>query len=492
MPRIARINGADRQRGFALLGAMVLALILSLLGATLLNLAGQEMISANVGREAAVAQQLADAAGELVIAWFHTPQTNPQSIFSVLKKKFQTIEGSASFFDQTGRSQFIGTADRPDLLLDATNLSDDQLLNDPASGMFRSMRSVGTIQQLKIYAPSKPGLLCTIDATVETQDPSSFRQSVSMQLGALNLPSLRAGVQVGQGLGLPQEGKESSVWVHWGAFNVGGDLVVRRIDEIPMLSTSAPITGQRYDETTSREDRWTEIWIGGGIQVTQPPPDQTTTSILPRNAHTQQNPIPGVRLDRWDYDLLKRVAIRHGSYYAIDKEGFLYPNGVVELGRGVSPDGVFRSQGVGDQRGLIFVDTLDQTAPRTDNLGTVKLNTAYLEGLVVVQGHVLLNPSAPGQPLAVLSPLTVDAGSAGAHVPVQLSGVHLNGVLYAVGNITINNAARVYGAVTAEGTITSTATGATLEVWHNDEMSWGLFRGLPVVFRAPGTWMPRY
>lgn len=489
---MSHINGAHHQQGIALMGAMVLALILSLLGATLLNLAGQEAMSANAGREAAVAQQLADAAGESVMAWFHSPQTSPQPISSVLAKKYQAIAGSPSFFDQAGRSQFVGTADRPDLLLDAANLSDDRLLNDPVSGIFRSVGSLGTIQQLKIYAPSKPGLLCTVDATVETQRPSSFRQSVTMQLGALELPSLRAGAQVGQSLGLPQQGKESPAEVHWGAFNVAGDLVIRRVDEIPTLSAAAPITGQRYDETMPREDRWTEIWVGGAVQVTQPSPGQSTTPVLPLNVHAQLNPIPGVRLDLWGYDLLKRVAMRHGSYYAIDKDGFLYPGGVVEPGRGVSADDVFRSQGVGDQRGLIFVDTLDQTAPRADNLGTVKLSMAYLEGLVVVQGHVLLSPSGSGQPLAVLSPPTVAAGSAGTRVSVQLSGVHLNGVLYAAGNIMVNNAARVYGAVTAEGTIASTATGATLEIWHNYDMSRGLFRGLPVVFRAPGTWMARY
>ena len=53
----------DRQQGIALLGAMVVALILSLLGATLLNLAGQETVSAGLASQTVVAHQLADAAG---------------------------------------------------------------------------------------------------------------------------------------------------------------------------------------------------------------------------------------------------------------------------------------------------------------------------------------------------------------------------------------------------------------------------------------------
>jgi len=487
-----RIHEAERQQGVALLGVLVLLLLLSLVGATLLNLAGQEVISAHVGREAAVAQQLADAAVELVIGWFHRPRTAPSSVSARLMKQHQTAEGWPSFFDQAGRSQFVGTVDRPDVLLDATNPSDDQLLNDPTTGLFRSVRHLGTVRQIKAYAPSRPGLLCTIDATVQTEGPSTFRQSVSMQLSTLDLPPLRAGVQVGQSLGHPQAGRESSVGVHWGTLTVGGNLAVPRIEEIPLLSASAPITGQRYEETTSREDRWTETWVGGEVQVTEPPPGQTARPILPSHVHTMQHPVPGVRFDRWSYDLLKRVAMRHGSYYAIDKDGLLYPDGNVESGRGISPNQVFHSKSVGDQLGLIFVDTLDRTAPRADNLGTVKLGAGYFEGLAVVQGHVLLGPGVAGNLVAVLSPPTGATGVLGVRVPVQLSGIQLNGVLYAAGDITVDRAVKVYGAVTAEGTIASTGTGASLEVWHNHDLSRGLFQGLPVVYPAPGTWLTRY
>lgn len=486
------IDATDNPRGIALLGVLVLLLLLSVMGATLLNLAGQETISLNVGREAAVAQQLADAAEELVVGWFHRPRTSPPFITAALAKQHQTVEGWPSFFDHAGRSQFVGTADHPDLLLDTTNPTDDRLLNDPATGLFRSVRNLGTVQQIKIYAPSKPGLLCTIDATVQTEEPASFRQSVSVQLSTLDLPALRAGVQVEQSLGLPHPSHESSVGVHWGTLTVGGHLVVRRVEEIPRLSASAPVTGQRYDEMTVREDRWTAMWVGGDVQVTEPPPGQSAIPILPSHVHPQQHPIPGVRFDRWSYDLLKQVAMRHGAYYVIDRAGLLYPDGVVHPGRGISPDQVFRSKSVGDQLGLIFVDTLDQTAPRADNLGTVRLASGYFEGLAVVEGHVLFSPSASGNQLPVLSPPTGDSGSVTGRIPVDLPGIHLKGVLYAAGTITVDRPTHVYGAVMAEETIVSTAPGASLDVWHNYDMSRGMFEGLPVVYAAPGTWLVRY
>lgn len=486
------INDTNHQQGIALLGAMVLVLILSLLGATILNLAGQEAISANVGREAVVAQQLADAAGELVVSWFHSPQAGSVSsrFSSALAKRNRNSEGTSSFFDQTGRSQFVGTASQPDLQLDARIASDDRALNDPETGLFRAMQHLGTIDELKVYAPSSPGLLCTVDATVAARTTPPVRQSVLMQLGALDLPPLRAAVQVSQNLGLLQPGSEAPVSVHWGDLRVGGALVVGRAEEIPVKSTLAPLTGQGYEQTAHREDRWMDAWVGGEVHMTQLPASGEQPA-LPHNVHPQQNPIPGVRFDQWSYEYIKRIAQRHGRYFAIDRDGLLYPNGVVTPGHGLTPDEVLRSESPGDHRGLIFIDTLDQTTPRADNLGVLRLHTAYLEGLVVVQGHVVVAPSGSGQSITVLSPPETEEIGGSGRSPVQLSQVNFNGVLSAVGNITVAGQARVYGAVVAGGTIVS-SSGGTLEVWYDHDLSEGLFRGLPLVYRAPGTWMARY
>jgi hypothetical protein len=482
----------DGQQGIALLGAMIVALMLSLLGATLLNLAGQEVVSAGLANQASVAQQLADGAGELVVAWFHSSQTTtdvPQ-LSSLREKRNRDKEGAASFFDASGRSQFVGTADQPDIRLQAGNPADNRLLNDLETGMFRTMTHLGQVEDVKVYAPTKPGLLCTIDTTVVTNTNPPVRQSILMQLGALDVPPLRAAVQVGRQLGRLLPGSESPVSVHWGELMVGGDLVLTQIDEIPRKSVLAPVTGQTYDDMTPREDRWMEAWIGGAVQITQPSSEQVPS--FPSNLHVGQNPTPGVRLDQWTYEHLKRVAKRFGRYFAIDREGLLYPQGMVEPGRGISPDEVFQSQGVGDQQGLIFIDTLDQTAPRLDNLGVVTLRTSYFEGLAVVQGHIVLAPGRAGQSLGVLSPPLSGQNTDIVQTPVQLSGVHVNGVLHASGDMTIAGRVRVYGAVAAGGTITSVGSGSTLEVWYDHDLSRGFYRGLPVVHRAPGTWMTRY
>ncbi len=275
-----------------------------------------------------------------------------------------------------------------------------------------------------------------------------------------------------------------------GGVKGGGDLVLAQADEIPLRSTLAPVTGQAYDEMAQREDRWMEGWIGGAVQVTHVPSEQIPS--FPSNLHMGQSPIPGISLDQWPYEHIKRVAKRFGRYFAIDREGLLYPQGIVEPGRGISPDEVFRSQESGDQHGLIFIDTLDQMAPRPDNLGIVRLQAPYFEGMAVVQGHVVLAPTGSGQPIQTLSPPQSNRGPDLLRTPIQLSGMHFNGVLHASGDITITGRVRVYGAVAAGGTITSAGSGSSLEVWYDHDLSRGLYRGLPVVYRAPGTWMTRY
>lgn len=482
---------ASHEQGIALLGVIILALVLALVGAALLDLAGQEASSASGATEVAVAQAVADAAQDLVIAWFHSPRTSPSAVAALLTKRQSSSDGSPSFFDQAGRSQFIGTADRPDVWLDASRSADQHLLNDAGTGMFRFLDDLGSVQVLKVYAPSTPGLLCTVDATV-TAAGSSARHAVSMQLSALEIPALRAGIQVGGNLGLPQVAPESGALVHWGDLTVGGDLIVQRPEDLPSQSDSAPVTGVSYRDMSHREDRWLSMWVGGPVHLLQLSPEQSSSVVLPLNVHANQYPTPGVRRDRWGYEQLKKLAKQQGTYVAIDRDGLLYSNGSVEPGHGIAPDDFLRSRSVGDARGLIFIDTLDQKTPRADNLGVVRLNTAYLEAVLVVQGHVMVGPTGSGQSLAVWSPPAGGSGAAGSRTAAQLSDIHLNGALYAVGNITLDRSMRVFGAVAAEGTIATTHPGVTMELWYDHEMGRGLFRGIPVVMRAPGTWMVRY
>ena len=482
----------QRQEGHVLLGSLMLIFLLGIAGVTSLYLAGQDGPGISAMKEDNVAQQLADGAADIVMSWFHDPSATPAPIAGLLVKRQGNLRSGPSFFDEAGRSQFAGTADHPDILLDAANQSDNQTLNDFSSGFSRALGGIGRILKLKMYGPLQPGLLSTVEVTATTVDRRPVTRTVQLQLGAVSIPAVRAAVQVGQTLGAMQPGGESPVMVHWGDQRVVGDLTVQRVEDLVLKSITAPVTGQSYGETLYAQDRWTEYWIGGTVSVIAPPPGQDVNPPLPENVHLLQYPTPGVRLDQWDYDSLKKVALRWGTYYRLDRAGQLHPLGTSGSDQGIMPADVLESQVIGDYRGLVFIDTIDGQPPHEENMGTLVLETDYVEGLLVVQGHVVCRPRAAGKSVPALSPSQPGTESLGTRVPVQLSGIHVNGLLYAAGAVKIERSTRLYGAMMAGQSVMSTGTGTTVEVWYNADLAQGLFRGVPVVYRASGTWLAKY
>ena len=480
------------EKGHVLLAALMLIFLLGIAGMTSLYLAGQDGPGVSAMREDHAAQQLADGAADVVMSWFHDPSATPMVVTGLLVKRQGDLTSGPSFFDSDGRSQFVGTADRPDILFDAANQADNQTFNESPGGFNNALGGLGRILTLKVYGPLQPGLLSTVEVTTTTVDRRPVARTVQLQLGAVSIPAVRAAVQVGQALGTLQPGGESPVLAHWGDQRVLGDLAVQRVEDLVLKSNSASVTGQSYDQMLYAQDRWTEYWIGGTVSVISPPPGQGANPPLPENVHLHQDPTPGVRLDRWDYDSLKKIALRWGTYYRLDRVGQLHLQGASDSAQGITPADALKSQAIGDSRGLVFIDTVDGQPPLVDNMGTLVLDTDYFEGLLVVQGHLVLRPRAVGKSVPVLSPSPPGTQSLGTRVPVQLSGIHVNGLLYAAGAIRIERSARLYGAMMAGQSVTSIGTGTVIEVWYNADLAQGLFRGLPVVYRAPGTWLAKY
>lgn len=479
-------------KGHVLPTALMLILLLGIASMTSLHLAAQDGPGVSAMKEDRVAQQLADAGADLVMSWFHDPGTMPPPVAGLLAKRQGDLASGPSFFDGAGRSQFVGTADRPDIFLDAANQEDNQTLNVSSGGFSNGLRGLGRLLRLKVYGPLQPGLLSTVEVTAATGNRQPVARTVQLQFGAVRIPAVRAAVQVGQALGTLLPGGESPLLVHWGDQVVAGDFTVKRVEDLVRKTTTAPITGQAYDQMIEAQDRWADYWVGGSVFSASPPPGQGASPLLPANVHAHQDPTPGVRLDRWDYEPLKKVALQFGSYYRLDRSGRLHPLGGLDTEQGLAPAEILESSSVGSHQGLVFIDTVDGEAPGPDNLGTLVLDVDYFEGLLVVQGHVVLRPRAMGKSVPALSPSPEGTNQLGARVPVQLSGIHVNGVLYAAGTIRLEGSTRVYGAVMAGNTVTATGGGATAEVWYNVDLAQGLFRGVPVVYRASGTWVAKY
>jgi len=189
----------------------------------------------------------------------------------------------------------------------------------------------------------------------------------------------------------------------------------------------------------------------------------------------------------WPYQTFKEHAQRFGSYYVPDHEGRLYRNGMMDPSHALTPLQVFGSQAVGDQRGLVFIDTLDQQPPNDTNQATLVLDPPYMEGTFYINARVELRPQGTGQTVQTHAPAAGQAASA-AREPVSLAEVTINGVLYTAGALRMDKQVRVFGAVVAEQGLTGSGF---LEVWYDSDLSRGRVRGLPVVYPIRGTWRER-
>jgi hypothetical protein len=181
-------------------------------------------------------------------------------------------------------------------------------------------------------------------------------------------------------------------------------------------------------------------------------------TVLAHGGEIQES-APGLPPAPWQYQAFKELARRFGTYYVPDREGRLYKDGTMDPSAALAPADVFGSRAVGDQRGLVFVDTLDQKPPTETNLATLALDSSYLEGTFYVNANVVLRPE--GQ------------------------GMTIQGVSHVAGTLRVEGPSRVFGAVTAERGL---AGGGLLEVWYNHDLGRGLVRGLPVVFPLRGSW----
>jgi hypothetical protein len=485
--RMKRTGGTiGCEAGAALMGALLVMVILSMLGTVSMTLAIQEIEAMKGAQDEAVARHLAEGGADLVMQWLQDPQSQPNgTVGETLMRRHDPSGAGPSFFDAHGVSQFTGTADRPDLAYDASLPGQDRLLNDPATGWFRSLRPVGRILNLKVYGPSRPGLLCTVEVTAGS---GNLRRTVSVQLGARTIPSLRSVVQIGNRMGQMPD-SSLPVWVHWGDLKVKGDARFGTYQEVPRKTPLAQVTGLSYAEMAHREDRWLTIWVGGTALFSAPPSGEAPPSTIV----SEQDPVPGLREDQWDYEQMKNYALLFGSYYVLGRDGLLYRNGLEEPGLGLTAEAAMGSESPGDNKGLVFVDTLDQQPPRPDNLGHLTLEASYSEGLFIMNAHVHLKPKGTGLALAVLSPPTENTSSRGTRIPAQLAGIHLNGVLYTAGDMTFEGNPRAYGAIMTGGQVMKASeTADHFEVWYDDDLRKGLVRGLPLVYIAPGTWQEKY
>jgi hypothetical protein len=383
----------NAEAGWVLIGALLVALLLAIMGGTAMNLAVTEVTASSRHVDEKTAQLLAESGVEQVAAWL-TQGALPASHETLLPFRF------------------TGTPDAPDVTYDAGRPEDDRVLNNASAG--GALADFGRVTRTRLYGPGHPDGYCAVEVTAEARGGS--RRTVSVELGVWRIPSLRAAVQVDVPSADPsvaESGHLPKVQAHW------GDIV--------------------------------------------------------------SNSPPGP----WQYQTFKDYAQRFGSYYVPDREGRLYRNGMTDPSHALTPSQVFGSQEVGDQRGLVFIDTLDQQPPNETNQVTLVLDAPYMEGTFYINAHVVLQPQGTGQTVQARAPPPEGQPVSASPVPVSLAEVAINGVLHTAGTLQIGREVRVFGAVVAERGL---AGAGSLEVWYNNSLGRGRVPGLPVVFPIRGTW----
>jgi hypothetical protein len=474
------------EQGIVLLITMILALLLASLGMTSMNLATLELRAAGGTSEDRAAEQLADAAVELVVSWFHRPEPLQPEIARVLID--QMLENSASPLTMPQAWTASGRVPQDaELLLDGSTPEGDRILNAPGTGWFRSLAHIGKVLRLRVYGLTRTGLCCTVEVTAQAGAGDGVsKTSVAVDLGRVVIPPLRAAVQVMEVATPSIDSEPAPPLAHWGDVHVKGDVRYRTLNEIPRKTDLAPVSNLSYDAMERREDRWLDLYVGGTLTFLQPAPP--ASGLLPLNVYQHQDPVPGMQWDLWSYEHMKNLAKRFGTYYGTDRSGLLYRDGIVEAGKGLTVDEAFASRFVGDHRGLVFVDTVDQQPPSASNLNVMTLQAEYAEGVFIVCGHLNWKPKGDGMSIPALHPSPEGTNALGLRGPVLLSQMHLQGVLYEFGTLTISGRPRLYGAVVAPRILRATGPELhQLEVWYNADLARGFVRGVPLVFVSPGT-----
>src|SRR3989449_4740328 len=146
----------------------------------------------------------------------------------------------------------------------------------------------------------------------------------------------------------------------------------------------------------------------------------------------------------WQYQTFKDYAQRFGSYYVPDREGLLYRNGMADPSHALTPSQVFGSQEVGDQRGLVFIDTLDQQPPNETNQATLTLEAPYMEGTLYINTHVVLQPLGTGRMVPAFAPPPEGQSAAALHGPTNIADVTINRVLYTARARRVGSEIRAY------------------------------------------------
>jgi hypothetical protein len=469
----------DTERGAIAAFALAVLGVLSILTGAWIRMAVGERDTVRLEGDALLARSLAQAGIERTLAWFADPGSFAEGYTAgtpgacqaalipgdLFRKRCVGADGLPGFRAPGGASQFGGTLDSPGLFIpwdDALSL-----VRTPAVASTDEPDVIPPVRiEVRLLAPVSPDAVVTV---------------VSRAVAGRAAAMVRAELTEG-----PWRGATEAVFthrpaagtipvrVHWGgvAIHDAWD-ATGLLDRIPRRMNAAAVTGEEYAAEPG-EDRWAAIAASGAITG---PAIGESAFAAPFEHLRQYAAVP--RIGLWGYEALKAYAKRYGRYFTTRGTGLLYPDAAAA---GVSPTVVFASHS-GDRR-LLFIDTIDRTSPRDDNLDTLRTELDFVRADAYVGAHLTVAPAA-GRPVVLDSPSAPDdpEGPPVART-LTIAGVHYHGVLAVAGVIEAEARTRLVGTLAAHRGVRDAGA---WEVWYDAALRAARRSGFPPVMVKPGT-----
>ena len=466
------MNVTRSQHGAILVIALVTLAVLSVLGGVALRVASDQVRQASQAEREEVALQLADAGIERILAWFAEPSrysgpsgavlagpcTIPLDASDWFRKRCVGRNSVSSFTTTDHRAQFVGRSDSPDM-----SLTWDVPLNTwPAPPFGRGI--LANAVQIQLWGPSSADGIATVlsRGTVGSETAAMRAELIEGPWSGL-VGAIYAG-QAGPG--------PFPVRVHWGDVFVDGPIDLNPVwDYLPRHDPDAPLSASPYS-AESGSDRWFDLNSAGPILAPVTPVDGHFEAPYGHLHPYTRGSRPGV----WAYEALKGYAKQYGRYFTTRGTGLVYPDG---KDPGLTPSLLFATES-GNGRELLFIDTLDRQAPRSDNLERLHVTFYGSESDAYLGAHVVVSAGTGRS-------VTVDALPEKTPAPpggLVLPPIHYKGVLLVAGEIETESRVNVFGAIAAGQGFRDQGG---LEIWYDVQLSQGYRKSFAPVLVKPGS-----
>jgi len=153
-------------------------LLLTLLGGLALSMAQMEMRAASYQQHEIAALYQAEAGIHLMLYWLGHPESAPLSVQNFFMPRFVQEEGSPAFINEEGTSQFSGSPVTLDIPLGVSPNQDPW--DSTWIALWRILGLTGETLTLKLYGPTLPGAVGTLESTARTT--ADVQKTVTVQL----------------------------------------------------------------------------------------------------------------------------------------------------------------------------------------------------------------------------------------------------------------------------------------------------------------------